>query len=249
MSKERLVAVVSRDAVRCETIARAFTAAGFQTIAAMNLAELETPNAGQPVALILDGRDPGDPENVLAEAKRRWPAVHVWGISETAKFMAGWGEAETGAKPSAESLACEGILQQAIRALAPQGEGRILLDRQVLQAKQELESILDGCPDPIFVCSADNKIVRGNKVFFDKLGKPPAEVLGRPCFEVIHGRSDPWPGCLRAKVAESGHAVRWQVSGLKLPGMYECTAFEVDIAGNAKGLAHYLRATGEETEA
>ena len=123
------------------------------------------------------------------------------------------------------------------------------LDRQVLQAKQELESIVDGSPDPIFVCSADHKIVRGNKVFFDKLGKPPAEVVGRSCFEVIHGRSDPWPGCLQTMVAEAGHAIRWQLSGLELPGAYECTAFEVDIAGDAKGLAHHLRATGEAAEA
>jgi len=245
MGKERLVAVVSRDAVRCETIARAFTAAGFETIAAMDLAELEAPETGQPVALILDGRDAEEPENVLAEAKRRWPAVHVWGISETAKFMAGGGGAETGAAPSAESMACEGILQQAIRALAPKGEGRILLDREVLEAKQELESIMDGCPDPIFVCSTDNKIVRGNKAFFDKLGKSPAEVVGRRCFEVIHGRSDPWPGCLQAMVTEAGHAVRWQVSGLQFPGAYECTAFEVDIAGSGKGLAHHLRKTGD----
>ena len=209
------------------------------------MSELEPPETGEPVALILDGRDAGEPENVLAEAKRRWPAVHVWGISETAKLMASWGGAEAGDAPSAESLACEGILQQAIRALAPKGEERILLGRQVLQAKGELESIFDGCPDPIFVVSADNKIVRGNKAFFDKLGKSPAEVVGRPCFEVIHGRSDPWPGCLRAKVAEAGQAVRWQVSGLELPGAHECTAFEVDIAGSGNGLAHQLRATGE----
>ncbi|MFH1732732.1 MAG: PAS domain-containing protein [Planctomycetota bacterium] len=245
MDKERLVAVVSQDAVRCETIVRAFTAAGFQTIAGMSVGELKPPKTGEPVALILDGRDAGEPENILAEAKRRWPAVHVWGISETAKLMASWGVAEAGAAPSAESLACEGILQQAIRALAPRGGGRALLDRQVREAKQDLESIIDGCPDPIFVCSADNKIVRGNKAFFDKLGKPPAEVVGRPCFEVIHGRSDRWPGCLQSMVAEAGHAVRWQVSGLKFPGAYECTAFEVEIAGDANGLAHQLRETGD----
>jgi len=236
---------VSRDAVRGETIARAFTAAGFETIAAMSLAELEPANTGQPVALILDGRDAEEPENVLAEAKSRWPAVHVWGILETAKFMASWGGAETGAKPSAESMACEGILQQAIRALAPKGAACALPDEEVLQVKQELESIIDECPDPIFVCSTDHKIIRGNKVFFDKLGKSPAEVVGRLCFEVIHGRSDPWPGCLQTMVADAGHAVRWQVSGLEIPGMYECTAFEVNIAGSGKGLAHHLRKTGD----
>lgn len=245
MSRERLVAVVGSDEVRSETIVRAFAAAGFETFTAPSIAELAVSENAESVELILDGPEADYSEEVLEDLKRRWPDAHVWGVWETARFLAGWGDKTTDATPSAEVVSCEGILTRALRRLQPTGEGCIPLHQRVMHAKRELENIIDGSPDTIFVCSLDNRVVRGNRRFFSKLGKPPAEVLGRPCHELLHGCPDDWADCVQSHALESDEPVMAGLDDLTFPGTYECTAFEVTLSGSTKGIAHHLREVGQ----
>ena len=241
MGQDRIAAVVSADGLRRETISRAFVAAGFQVIAAEDVAGLAIDDTKTPLDVVLDERDTDSVDAALAALKERCAVANVWGFSETTALLAHWGGHETGARASAESMTCEGVLDRARRGLQPTGAKHVAAHDDICQAKQELETILDGSPDVVFVCSEDNRIVRGNRALFAKLGEPPGEVLGRPCYEVLHGCSSAWPGCLWPKVLEADGAVTWTLDGLSFPGTYECTAFTVELGANAVGLAHYLR--------
>ena len=244
MSKARLVAIVGSDGIRCETIIRAFAAAGFETIAAPSIAELRIPEGSESIELILDEPEADGSAAALDELKSRWPIAHVWGISETAKLLSSWGDEAADAPPSAEFLSCEGILTRALQCIEPTGKACMPLHERVMHAKRELENIVGGSPDIIFVCSLDNRIMRGNRKFFEKVGQSPAKVLGSPCFEVLHGCSCKWPGCLRSQVLESDKPVEWVLDDLTFPGTYECTAFQVTLSGSTQGIAHHLREIG-----
>ena len=248
MSKGRFVAIVGSEGVRCETITRAFAAAGFETVAAPNIAELEIPESCGSIELILDGSEADRPAEALDDLKSRWPVAHVWGISETARLLGSYGSDATDEPPSAEYVSCEGILTRALQGLQSMGDECMPVHEYMMHAKRELESIVDGSPDTIFVCSLDNRIVRGNRRFFEKVGKSPAEVLGSSCFEVLHGCSCAWPGCLQSKVLESDAPVQWDLDDLAIPGTYECTAFRVTLAGSTQGIAHHLREVGVAEE-
>ena len=246
MSAGKLVVIVGSAGIRCETITRAFVAAGFETVTAPSLAELHVPGDYESVDLVLDGAEVDGSAEALLDLKSRWRVAHVWGVSETARLLGSWGGDAADAKPSAKFLSCEGILTRALQALHPTDDVHMPVHEHMIHAKRELENIVDGSPDTIFVCSLDNRIVRGNRLFFEKVGKPPAEVLGNSCFEVLHGSSCRWPDCLQSKVLESDEPVTWGLDDLAIPGNYECTAFQVTLSGATQGIAHHLREIGEE---
>ena len=69
-----------------------------------------------------------------------------------------------------------------------------------LRAKQEneafLQAVIDGIPDGIRVVGANYRVVKANRAYRALLGNPDGEIVGRPCFETSHGRSDPCPATL-----------------------------------------------------
>ncbi len=241
MGAERSVVVVSSDDVRRETIVRAFRAAGFPTSAAVDITDVDVEAMSGSVDLVLDGPHANLPDYAVADLKRRWPSANVWGISEKAKFLVAWGQDSSEPTPSAESLPCEGVLEHALSNLRSVGGERLVVHERVWRAKRELESIIDGSPDVIFVCSPDDRIVRGNRAFFKKLGKPPTQVLRTHCGEALHGCPEGWPGCLRPEVLEADGAVMGKLDDLPFSGTYECTAFRVDLGEGGVGVVHHLR--------
>ena len=69
-----------------------------------------------------------------------------------------------------------------------------------LRAKQEneafLQAVIDGIPDGIRVVDADYRVIKANNAYRCLLDNPDGEIVGRPCFETSHGRSEPCPPSL-----------------------------------------------------
>ncbi|MFW6157765.1 MAG: ATP-binding protein [Planctomycetota bacterium] len=237
MNEQHVVAVVSPDDVRRETLVRAFAAAGFGTAAAPQISELTVEPPREPAVLILDGFHPERLQAETAEARRRWPVADVWAVSETARLLASRERDRTGI----QHVSCEGILQQTLLSLRPVDTDTLALEPSVLEAKQQCESFFDGIPDPVFIVSPALTIVRANRAFFNKVGRPPAEVIGRHCVEILHGILEPWSEFLLAKVLERPEPVRWQLPEIALGQTYHCTTFRVSIGGGQVGVAHHLR--------
>ena len=77
------------------------------------------------------------------------------------------------------------------------------LFEQVKLAEQELENIFESISDMVFFVSEDYVVKNINKAVSRKLGKPPEEIIGRKCYEIFHGLSEPWTKCPHHKTVET----------------------------------------------
>lgn len=61
----------------------------------------------------------------------------------------------------------------------------------LLEHEHYLQSLLDAIPDPVRVIDVDYRIVHANRAYADLLGQKREQVVGRPCYESSHGRTEP----------------------------------------------------------
>jgi PAS domain S-box-containing protein len=69
------------------------------------------------------------------------------------------------------------------------------LFEQVALAEQELENIFESISDKVFFTTKDYVIKKINKAVSKRLDKPPEEIIGKKCYEVFHGKSEPRRRC------------------------------------------------------
>ena len=79
-------------------------------------------------------------------------------------------------------------------------------EEQNKRLADELNRVFDAITDLMFIIDMDNRIVRVSKRTCEFLKKKPEEVLGKHCFEVMHGTDKPWGGCPHVKVLETKKA-------------------------------------------
>ncbi len=84
------------------------------------------------------------------------------------------------------------------------------LDRQVQQQTRELRegmrllrTLIDGLPDIVALQKADHTILFYNRAGYDFLGRPPEEVDGRRCFELI-GQTHQCENCATSRAFKTG---------------------------------------------
>jgi two-component system sensor histidine kinase/response regulator len=63
------------------------------------------------------------------------------------------------------------------------------------RAAEEWRITFDSITDLVFIHDRDFKITRVNKAFADAFNMRPAELIGQPCYEIVHGTSKPVPNC------------------------------------------------------
>jgi PAS domain S-box-containing protein len=60
---------------------------------------------------------------------------------------------------------------------------------------EDWKRTFDSIPDLVYILDTDFRFVRVNKATCDALKKEPRELIGKRCFEVLHGTDEPWPNC------------------------------------------------------
>ncbi|MBF0549187.1 MAG: response regulator [Deltaproteobacteria bacterium] len=68
-------------------------------------------------------------------------------------------------------------------------------DKELLAAARQWQVTFDAVSDLIWLMDAEQRILQCNKSTIRFLGKPSTEIIGRPCYEVIHNLSEPIAGC------------------------------------------------------
>lgn len=82
------------------------------------------------------------------------------------------------------------------------------LAKRHAQAAKEWQQTFDCASDIICMVSRDFEFLRINKRGLDDLGKPPEEIIGKKCYELVHGLEHPIEGCpclKTLKTKQSGH--------------------------------------------
>jgi PAS domain S-box-containing protein len=72
-----------------------------------------------------------------------------------------------------------------------EGEKALKLQDELLETKQFLQTIINGIRDQIVVIDKDYRIKEANEALVERLGKPKHEIIGEPCYWVLHGMHEP----------------------------------------------------------
>ncbi|KTB47426.1 PAS domain S-box [Dehalogenimonas alkenigignens] len=78
------------------------------------------------------------------------------------------------------------------------------IEEKARRASREWRTTFDSMSDMISIQDRDFKITRVNKAYAEALGKPFREIIGKTCFELIHGTKTPIAGCPHLQTLKTG---------------------------------------------
>lgn len=125
---------------------------------------------------------------------------------------------------------------------------KVLTEQEsILQAKKEWEQTFDAVSDLIFIVDNDCTVVRANRAMADCCGLTPMDLVGRKCYEVMHGTDSAPHNCLHTRLLESGRSQTEEVENNKFHGVFEVTASPMfDEDGNITASVHVARDVTEK---
>lgn len=68
----------------------------------------------------------------------------------------------------------------------------------------EWEASFEAVTDPLSIHDGTFSLVRVNKAFARAVGAPGVKLLGKKCYEVVHGTNEPWENCPHKRALEEG---------------------------------------------
>ncbi len=117
----------------------------------------------------------------------------------------------------------------------------------VARAKNEWETTFDAMTNGVSIHDRDFNIVRANRALAEMLGTTTEELVGRKCYQVFHGRSEPIPGCPHRKACSSGRNASLVWYEQRLEKTLDITADPLfDGDGRVSGTVHDTRDITEE---
>lgn len=117
-----------------------------------------------------------------------------------------------------------------------------IAQNRITQAKREWEKTFDAVPDLIMIVDNDHRVIRVNRAMAAKVGLEPAQVIGRSCFDLVHGRTSPSPECPHAQVLADGQEHTSEMMAPSLGGVYDVSVSPLyDARGVMQGTVHVAR--------
>jgi two-component system NtrC family sensor kinase len=87
-------------------------------------------------------------------------------------------------------------------------EGMQTFQDQLLNSRNTLRALFDSSPSSIYIIDPAYNLVAINMRRADLAGRIPQELVGKRCFDVLHQREAPCPGCLVEKTFQTGDITR-----------------------------------------
>ena len=110
------------------------------------------------------------------------------------------------------------------------------------RANREWERTFNSIPDLIMILDTQHRIVRANKTMFDALARTEQEIIGKTCYELVHGTDSPPSFCPHSKLLSDGKEHAEEVLEPRLGGTYDIRVSPVvDSTGNLVGSIHISR--------
>lgn len=125
-------------------------------------------------------------------------------------------------------------------SLARLNLGLIDANRKLAEnADQQWHSTFDSMHDLVMLLAPDGRIVRCNRALCELTGKTAAEIVGRRCWEVMHGTSGPICGCpcerMKASLCSESEDMFFKGNWF-----YVTTEPILDAAGRLTGITHIM---------
>ena len=116
------------------------------------------------------------------------------------------------------------------------------IEKQIENANSEWERTFNSISDFVFIQDSDYTITKVNKAFAKLLGKKPEEIIGKKCYEVVHGRSETWEGCPFNNVVKTKVANAYETSDSKLGIPLSVTVSPIiSDNGEVAGTVHIMK--------
>jgi PAS domain S-box-containing protein len=90
------------------------------------------------------------------------------------------------------------------------------LERAEKTKSDEIRGIIDGIGDLLFVMDNNRIITEVNKTTCETFKKKPEELIGKHCYEIVHGTDCPWPNCPATKTFKTRQIVTEEVNDTNL---------------------------------
>lgn len=120
------------------------------------------------------------------------------------------------------------------------------LFEHVAQAEQELENIFESISDLVYFNSSDYTIKKVNKAVLEKIGKSEGDIIGRKCYEIFHGMSEPWKRCPHHKTLATKKPLIEELEDSYLGGTFLISSSPIfDKSGEIMGTVHIVRDVSE----
>ena len=99
------------------------------------------------------------------------------------------------------------------------------LQEEVLCAKRDWELTFDSVPDLVLILDPEGIVQRANRVVADTVGLDFSQIVGRHCYEVVHGMSEACQDCPHHRSLESGQTERGDLEEPRLGKVFDafCT--------------------------
>jgi len=126
-------------------------------------------------------------------------------------------------------------------------------DDAVARAKKDWERTFDAVPDLISIIDINQTIVRVNKAMADRCGLAVEEIVGRKCYETVHGLLDMPVCCPRFGLIQDGLVHNAEIEEKRLSGVFDVTVSPLfEEEGHITAYVHVMRditerKQGEET--
>jgi PAS domain S-box-containing protein len=124
-------------------------------------------------------------------------------------------------------------------------ENARLFERMRL-AEQELENIFESISDMVFFVTEDYVVKNINKAVSKRLGKAPEQIIGKKCYEVFHGKDEPWADCPHQRTVETKEAFVKEVEDPYMGGTFITSSSPIfDTAGQFIGTVNVVSDVSE----
>lgn len=119
-----------------------------------------------------------------------------------------------------------------------------------LRAKMDWERTFDAVPDLIAIIDIHHTITRVNKAMADRCGLTAEELVGRKCYEVVHGLHDAPFCCPASSLIQDGAVHNKEVEEKSLNGVFDVTVSPLtEESGHVTAWVHVMRDITERKNA
>jgi PAS domain S-box-containing protein len=115
-------------------------------------------------------------------------------------------------------------------------------EQALFRAKEDWENTFDAMTDLVMLLDNEHQIIRVNKAAAEALNTTKEGLVGSKCYEAIHGRSRPIPGCPLALTKKASEAHTTEMTEPSLGGAFLCSTFPIlDREGRLTSYVHTLK--------
>jgi two-component system cell cycle sensor histidine kinase/response regulator CckA len=166
---------------------------------------------------------------LLQEAKRDIPFIVVTGASSVEAAVE---YLKAGAADYLQKRRL-GRLPAAVEKALSERPHREKTDRRdlVLPGQHQWELTFDSVPGPIFLLDEKMLVRRANRAAVETFQWSLDEIIGRPCYQVIHGQDEPCVGCPHADAREAGQARRADLPDNRLNKIFDMVCSPLHDSG------------------